>query len=603
VQTIKKRLVSMRSAREDSVETQLRHDVCARLTAAKFSKITFVASTKLQWNPEVDIHVLDKNLPALHGDERPASICTQYLWWRFGRDAVLDSHLIDIWQIGTELFLFGAADAPRLPVHVKFPTYGAWAQTQRRNGSPELISFDGYAESLRQQVRREFGLNVQEFGAFREARQALIDREGYDPLEFYKEHLRNEIRRNFERQRRQIAGVPQVRQAAPVVDIPFLTFEQWTDQQTKLLGLESLNDEQLPGALALLSEEEYAQYLRNFVFEKFRLSAERYKTFLAQHGAPLARAGRNPIEMYKEYLRGFVRLELERQESKDGLEERAVPRAPREPTMAELGLLGVTTEMSLTPKYANGHLGLVVHGADTMSTLKEKISRRTGLPIDSVQLLRMANEVTRLEQLGDFRTGDVQFTVRDRRKSPRLAREDTLASLGLLGSSDTVRLRSRYGKRILDFEVNGNDTMSTLKERISQLSGIPLDSLMLLVAGQEPTKLEHFGNFQNGVEFSVVDRRDHPRREETLADVGILDARGETDITPRTQFGAVTITLQGTDTLSTIKQKLSNQIGILPRDIQLIVEGGGRVQTLADLRNMSRRATPFTIVDISRRQR
>lgn len=193
---------------------QLRHGVCSLLTVADFGKITFVRSTKRQsMRPGVRQEVINLDVPVLHPDGRPMSICTRYLLWATD-GTVLDPHLIDIWRHGTDLYLFLRDDEPRSAeyvsnpiVRLKFPTRSEWENESRKDlenhggYTPDVLRMiltdDAYAHALRKQVQAQFPNldKVLRFEEYKTRRAATTEGfERYDALELYKEYLRNLIR-------------------------------------------------------------------------------------------------------------------------------------------------------------------------------------------------------------------------------------------------------------------------------------------------------------------------------------------------------------------------------------------------------------------------
>jgi len=397
---------------------KLPRDVCARLNVGQFTKITFVASQKERRVPGERERVIDLARPALHPDGRPVSICTQYLWWMFGDDAVLDSQQIDIWQTGTELFLFLADTyGSDEPVRIKFPTFGEWSESQKDLRIPHLITDEQYAHTLRKQVQSEFKeyeLNPQQYPLFVVERAGLIAREGYDPVELYKEYLRNLIRRRAEQ------------------SISFPTYQAWAQSQRDL----GLYD-------AAITEDAYAASLHHQAWEKVKLDPPDITSFLQSHWEVMqSKPDVNPIELYKEHLRDFVRAALEWKKTEQAAgpyaeanaeahaeanaEARAEARAEAnaeeklrvEPSLVQLGLLpSPAARFNIQPKTLTGVLDLTLDGTDTMQTIKEKVSAQTGIPVESIRFAIMGREATRLEELVDG--GDATFTVLDRRRRAR----------------------------------------------------------------------------------------------------------------------------------------------------------------------------------------
>jgi len=414
---------------------RLRHDVCARSHAAQFSKITFVHARKPQWVRGVHEHVFERTRPVWHGDDRPVSICTQFLWWRFGRDAVLDSHLVDVWQRGTELFLF-PSDA--VAVDIKFPTFAEWAREQRDvlGLGESYITDEEYAQTLRKQLPPK--LNPERYPAFIASRAALLAREGYDPVELYKEYLRNLIRRDR---------------------ITFPTFDEWAQSQ---------RDPPLSLPEWVITQENYAETLREHVREKLGLAVWKYERFLDQHGASMARARFDPVKMYKNYLRGEILNNLERQPD--------VKEEEPEETMAIL-LRPDEMALDLFPRTAFRTFHITLNRADTMATLMNKVAQVTGIPIESIKLIYDTVELTRLHELATSLRGNMPFFIVDTRH--RGPAPDTMAGL-LHADEDSVDLHPRTLSKRFHINLNRVDTFATLLQKVHEATGIPIDSMRLV---------------------------------------------------------------------------------------------------------------------------
>jgi len=407
-------------------EIKLRHDVCALLSVAQFTKITFVWSTKQQWVPETRTQVLDLGKPALHPDGRPISICTQFLRWRFGPDTVLDSHLIDIWQHGTELYVFLAdANEPDETVQIKFPTFSEWAQGQRRDRIDErLITDEEYAQTIRKQAQSQFReLNLQRYPAFLAQRADIIQR--YDPIELYTEHVRNSVRRYLQQQKE-----------ARAANIVFPTFKEWAHSQRELgMG---------PGAI---TEDEYAQSLAMQVWDVIKKNPVNFAQFINAEWDSLTRAGAQPIEAYKDYLRDFARrLGRQKEAAQEAAQEakeddvknmtpeewaafisrlptvlQSLPLLLAERTMVDAGVMSPSQHpMSIWPRVANRlkdySAEILIVPDDTLSTLKRKVQEQTGIPADALKMvLYNGQPLTAVDQMKDFQYHGTPFTVLDMR--------------------------------------------------------------------------------------------------------------------------------------------------------------------------------------------
>jgi len=416
-------------------EVNLGHDVCALLSVAQFTKVTFVWSTKEQRGPGTREQVLDLDRPARHPDGRPMSICSQFLIWGFGPNAVLDTHLIDIWQHGTELYLFLAdnTNGPNDTVRIKFKPYSDWAAEQRYQRIDErLITDEEYAQTIRKRVQSEFPhLNPPRYPTFLMETEASHRDDPrflaqHDPVELYKNALRNLVRKDMQQKREAAAR-----------NVTFPSYRDWVAEQRTLgLGQDAT------------TEEDYAQSLMMQVWDLFQLNAKSYDTFLLENVESFARADSNPIESYKDYLLNFIRMNVNPKKRKNtsallpepkklaqqadvqnmtpedwalfigslapGL--RDLPLALAEPTMADAGVLSsFDSEVEIYPKAMIGGMYQTIHikikGSDTMSTLLQKVHEATGIPLDSMKLVGLGRELTNLEMLRGLQKSELPFVA------------------------------------------------------------------------------------------------------------------------------------------------------------------------------------------------
>jgi hypothetical protein len=117
------------------------------------------------------------------------SICTQYLLWGFESDGITDTHLIDLQQLGTELFLFLADSGPQ-KVDIPFEPFEKYAQRLRDYGmNPSDITKESYAESLAAQVESLFAVVPTTYDQFMDDNWQYVSR-NFDIIDMYKEFLR-----------------------------------------------------------------------------------------------------------------------------------------------------------------------------------------------------------------------------------------------------------------------------------------------------------------------------------------------------------------------------------------------------------------------------
>lgn len=516
---------------------QLRHDVCALLNVAHFRQITFVWATKRQsTDPAVRQEVIDTGVPVLHPDGRPVSICTRYLWWGGSDDTALDPHLIDIWQQGPDLYLFlsegndghsrSAEDfSPNPIVRIQFPARSEWLSSRRRELEAQgyraddirlILTDDEYARAIRQQVHEQYPdlvTPLERFAEFTRRRAGILER--YDPLELYKEYLRNSIRRDMKRHIESKAS----HEEAPTV-LPDVTVGPAREPTLRELNLLGSDD------AVVHASGQKRDGTSFWIGVEGRDSMQSFKQKVSNAtGIPVpslaflvaGRRANEPAQLFANLQDvRFLVLDEDEQRRIAGLVSPVGP--AREPTLRELNLLGsddFVVHARGSTKDARSFF-IEVEGRDSMQSFKQKVSNATRIPVASLILLANGRRVTELAQLfSNLR--DVRFWVLDEEDEQRRtaglarepAREPTLRDLNVLDADDAVIRASgktRDGNSFF-IAVEGRDSMQSFKQKVSNATGIPVASLIFLANGRRVTEpVQLFANKQDA-RFWVLDSR------------------------------------------------------------------------------------------------